>query len=531
MTVRDLLQDAAGNLWRMKLRATLTIAGVLIAIAAFVSMLSFGAGMQKTIADNFEAMGLFTTMYVYPAGKGPRQGRRHNPERNKTGERGSSDTLETHDTLAESDTLESDSTAIVTNTEQEKHPLDSLAVERLAGIPGVKLAYPYENLAVNVRFRDTSFDTKARAVPVSALATKMFTHFKAGKAYGSDTAREILVTDRFLLKAGVKLDSVESVLGDSVIVSVSVVSLDSAISHALFDKNLDSVREHFSDLRFDSLADADYRSRLFSRELSGVFGRFVDGYMNSRAEVAETLTISGVIDAGLEEAVKPVVLPVGAGRRFSEAGFSGSQQDFLTSLASGKLPGFSGGGESATEYSRVTLNLDQGVPYQSIKDSVEALGYDTYSFAEEFSQIQNVFLFFNMALGMIGLIALVTASLGIVNTMVMSILERRREIGVLKSLGADDSDIRMMYLFESAFIGIVGAVGGIVVGWLITRGAALVAKFYMESKDIPPMDFFALPWWLIVISLGIGLFVSVVAGMYPASRAASVDPVQALRSE
>ena len=525
MTVRDLLQNAAGNLWRMKLRAILTIAGVLIAIAAFVSMLSFGAGMQKTIADNFEAMGLFTTMYVYPAGKGPLHGRRHDSKRDKIGRQDS------QDTHAESDTLSADSTVTVAITKQERHPLDSLAVARLAGIPGVKLAYPYENLAIDVRFRDTSFSAKARAVPVSALATKMFTQFKAGKAFTSDTADEILVTDRFLMQAGVDIDSAGTVLGDSVVVSVSVVSLDSAISHALFDKNLDSVREHFSGVRFDSLRDADYRSRLISRELSGVFGRFVDGYLNSRAEVSETLRIAGVIDGGLEQAVKPVVLPVGAGRTFSEAGFSGSQQDFLTSLASGKLPGFDSGGESTTEYSRVTLNLDQHVPYQAIKDSVEALGYDTYSFAEEFSQIQNVFLFFNMALGMIGLIALVTASLGIVNTMVMSILERRREIGVLKSLGADDSDIRMMYLFESAFIGLVGAVAGIVIGWLITRGAALVAKFYMESKDIPPMDFFALPWWLIVISLGIGLFVSVVAGIYPAERAAKVDPVQALRSE
>jgi putative ABC transport system permease protein len=527
MTVADLLQNAAGNLWRMKLRALLTVSGVVIAIAAFVSMLSFGAGMQETISERFEQLGLFTTMYVYSAKKGGDS----SGDRKRHDNQDSTSTDTSRADSSGADTAVTDSSladTLVTPTLL----LDSAAVELLAKIPGVNLAYPHENLSVTVALGDTTFRSTARAVPVSAFKTRMFSLIKAGKTFESDTAHSALVTESFALEAGVKLDSVAALIGQSVIVTVEVISLDSAISRALFDKDLDSLKEHFKDLRFDSLLNSEYRSQLFSRELGGALERFLDGYLNSRATVAETLSIAGVIDGGRSgNLVRPVVLPLSVGRRLSEAGFSGSQQDLFTSIASGRLPGMKTSGVTSKEYSRVTLDLDQATPYESIKDSIEALGFETFSFAQEFTEIQKVFLFFNMALGMIGLIALVTAGLGIVNTMVMSILERRREIGVLKSLGADDSDIRLMYLFESGMIGSVGAIGGILVGWLITRGASLVADWYLSSKDIPEMDFFALPLWLVLIAFGIGLSISVIAGLYPASRAAQVDPVHALRND
>ena len=77
-------------------------------------------------------------------------------------------------------------------------------------------------------------------------------------------------------------------------------------------------------------------------------------------------------------------------------------------------------------------------------------------------------------MGVIGLIALITASLGIVNTMVMSITERRKEIDILKSLGADERDIRWLFLVESAVIGLLGTTGGILSGWVISRVTSFV---------------------------------------------------------
>ena len=113
----------------------------------------------------------------------------------------------------------------------------------------------------------------------------------------------------------------------------------------------------------------------------------------------------------------------------------------------------------------------------------------------------------------------------------MSINERRREIGVLKSLGADDIHIRGLFLVESGVIGFAGTVGGILLGWGITRVVSVVARFYMRKENLPEVELFALPAWLILIALALGVGVSMLAGYYPAARAARVDPVQALRND
>jgi ABC-type antimicrobial peptide transport system permease subunit len=188
------------------------------------------------------------------------------------------------------------------------------------------------------------------------------------------------------------------------------------------------------------------------------------------------------------------------------------------------------GGNGKT-FPQITLNFDPKVPYRQIRDSIQTMGYRVFSFAEQFEQMQQFFLYFDLALGVIGMIALLTASLGIVNTMVMSITERRKEIGILKSLGADEPDIRRLFLVESGVIGAIGTGAGICLGWIITRIASLIAQGYMRNQGMPEMDLFALPPWLLLIAISVGVGVSLLAGWYPAARAASVDPVEALRGE
>lgn len=106
------------------------------------------------------------------------------------------------------------------------------------------------------------------------------------------------------------------------------------------------------------------------------------------------------------------------------------------------------------------------------------------SLAKQFDEMQRIMVYFYLGLGVVGIIALVTASLGIINTLVMSITERRREIGILKSLGADDSDIRRLFLVESGVIGVIGASAGVVVGWVGTRVAAMVGKIIARVDPV-----------------------------------------------
>lgn len=487
MTFRDLIGVSLGNLWRMKLRSFLTISGVVIAIAAFVAMLSFGAGNQRYIEDQFEELGLFNTMQVFPKS-------------------------------------EADSTAT-----SPKAILDKAAVERISTIPGVRLAYPYRPFTVRVRLGDSVITTKAQALPSTALQTKIFSRIVAGQLYADDSAHVAVVSDDLLTSWGISMP--DSAIDTTIIISISTSSLDSGLVHILKD-NDETIIDRLKKISLDSLRHGDYRSRIIREELNASVRRFLNGFLNAREEIADTLIICGVLKADHVGRIRieQVILPTATAERFQRAGFSGDPADLFAAMSSGRLFA-SPDGSPAEEYPQVTLDLDPHVLYTSVRDSVKALGYDTFSFAEEFQQIQKFFFYFDLGLGLIGLIALSTASLGIINTMVMSILERKREIGVLKSLGAGDWDIRRLFLVESAVIGALGASLGILFGWLITRVVSAIAQMFMRREGIPEVDLFALPIWLVLIALAVGIGVSLAAGLYPSGRAARVDPVEALRNE
>ncbi|MFZ5979949.1 MAG: ABC transporter permease [Candidatus Zixiibacteriota bacterium] len=485
MTLRDLFAISTGNLWRMKLRSFLTVSGVVIAIAAFVSMLSFGAGNQQLVTRQFNELGLFTTMQVYPA--------------------------------------ESDDSAAAKALNHE-------TLDILARLPGVNLVYPYYSFTVEARLPDTVLSTEAQALPTAAFDTKLFSQLRSGRFFAGDSSREVVVNEEFLEEVG--LEKPDSIVGQKIILSVSVASLDSGIV-SVIEQEKPRLKPFFKQFRYDSLSHQHYREKVFYSELNQAVKFFLDGFMNHRTRISDTLTICGILKKVQSHRlnIKPIILPAQTARQFNASGFGDDPSDLFSALQSGTFFAPRGIDTVTDNYSQVTLDLDPTVPYEIVSDTIEALGYRVFSFAARFKEISRFFLYFDLALGLIGLIALITASLGIINTMVMSIIERKREIGMLKSLGADEGDIKVLFLVESSVIGMIGAAGGIVFGWLITRLASFIARTIMIREGIDETELFALPWWLILIAFLFGLIVSLIAGLYPASRAARVDPVEALRNE
>jgi ABC-type antimicrobial peptide transport system permease subunit len=135
-------------------------------------------------------------------------------------------------------------------------------------------------------------------------------------------------------------------------------------------------------------------------------------------------------------------------------------------------------------------------------------------------------------LGSIGALALLVASIGIANTMVMAVYERTREIGILKSTGASPGDIRRLFVAESAFIGLVGGVAGTILGWLLGLGLNRLILAVMRWQEIPVCGtFFVVTGWLVALALAFATVVGLLSGLYPASRAARLDPIEALRYE
>lgn len=133
---------------------------------------------------------------------------------------------------------------------------------------------------------------------------------------------------------------------------------------------------------------------------------------------------------------------------------------------------------------------------------------------------------------LIGGIALLVATIGIANTMVMAIYERTREIGILKAMGASRGEIRQMFMLEAGCIGFIGGVFGLLLGWLVGLGLNQVIHLYSRMRDIPMRgDFFVVSLTLALGVILFATFIGLVAGLLPAQRAAKLDPLQALRHE
>ena len=159
------------------------------------------------------------------------------------------------------------------------------------------------------------------------------------------------------------------------------------------------------------------------------------------------------------------------------------------------------------------------------------MGFAAFSLIDVTRNLRTFFAIFDMFLGIFGSLALAVASLGIINTLVMAILERRREIGILKALGAADRDVKQLFFVEAGVMGLLGGIFGVGIGWLIGKAVTWGTNLYLQRQNLPPAHVFSVPWWLVLLAIVFAVFVSLAAGLYPATRAARLNPVEALRYE
>jgi putative ABC transport system permease protein len=190
-------------------------------------------------------------------------------------------------------------------------------------------------------------------------------------------------------------------------------------------------------------------------------------------------------------------------------------------------------GETAnkTVYSSLSVRARSPSQVAVLEASIKNLGFNAFSLLDASKSLQTFFSVFDSLLGIFGGLALTVATLGIVNTLVMAILERRREIGVLKALGAADSDVRQLFFVEAGIMGFFGGILGVGFGWVLGRAITFGTNVYLKRQNLNPIELTSVPWWLILLALALGVVVSLLAGLYPASRAAKLNPVDALRYE
>lgn len=183
--------------------------------------------------------------------------------------------------------------------------------------------------------------------------------------------------------------------------------------------------------------------------------------------------------------------------------------------------------EAPPFYSSALVKASSVDTLEEVRNTLIELGFIVSAKVDLVNQAKQITNIITGVLGVFGIAALVVSAIGMFNTMIVGFLERIYEVGILKSIGATDSDVRNLFLMESAIMGLLGGTFGILLGWGAGQGVNFVLNIVATRLGGKAFTLFITPLWFIglimMLSIGIGLF----AGFWPARRAASLSPKEA----
>ena len=236
----------------------------------------------------------------------------------------------------------------------------------------------------------------------------------------------------------------------------------------------------------------------------------------------QKLRVVGIIDqepyGGMRTVSRGrIFLPIATTERLNMAQFT----DMRSSLR----------GASGKTYMTLTVRVKDPAKVQAVQDAINQMGFRTFSVLDATKSLRRFFTVLDLFLGIFGSLALAVATLAIINTLVMAVLERRREIGVMKAIGASDGDVKKLFFTEAGAMGFFGGVLGIALGFAIGKAINIGTGIYLQRHQLPAEPVWIMPVWLIGAAIAFSIVVSLLAGLYPASRAAKLDPVQTLKYE
>ncbi|MDQ3473010.1 MAG: ABC transporter permease [Acidobacteriota bacterium] len=485
MSLLDILHLALRNLRQAKLRAVLTTMGVIVGVAVIVTMVSFGLGLQGNMLERFKALDLFSEIRVF--------GRSLSSMASVGAERSGGRDGERREGRSNSGNAPS-------------RILDDAAIAEIGKIEGVAYVEPSINFTAYVRANGKILTQQVSGAMVPNSSTR-FQEFIAGKMISTPAADEVVVTERFARDFG--YDNLADAAGQT----IEFLAPPSAGK---------------------SGEDKDDPPNFFGIPLGEP-----EPDENAAGLVAHTFKIAGVLNTELKEGpgqggmrgLLPragIYVPLPAARAWTLE-HRGPMGQVALELA--RQSGALGDAESEG-YDSAVVRVDDPVALTNVRKRLNEAGFSSFSIVDELEQLRTVFLILDSVLGLLGGISLLVASFGIANTMIMSILERTREIGIMKAIGAEDLEIKLIFFVEAAVIGLTGGVIGTLVAWGVDGIANRLAyRFILKPQGASYVDFFSLPIWLSLGAILFALAVSILAALYPAARAARIDPVKALRHD
>ena len=182
-------------------------------------------------------------------------------------------------------------------------------------------------------------------------------------------------------------------------------------------------------------------------------------------------------------------------------------------------------------YSQLKVGAPTEKGLAELRKKIESIGFNTASVADTINQINTLFGTIRFILGIFGSIALAVAALGLFNTLTVSLLERTREIGLMKAMGMRSYEIERVFLTESMIVGLFGGLIGLLVGFLIGKFIGLALTIFSFDKGLGFIDVAYIPTDFVFIVLILSLFVKILTNIYPTRRAKKISALNALRYE
>ena len=370
---------------------------------------------------------------------------------------------------------------------KDSRALDQDARQQFSKLPNVTEVYPQIRFATDVRYAGKSESTAVLGLPDSSRSSGAFEGM-TGAYFSSPIAEEAILQIEF---AKVLSDQPSSLVGKELTLRYA--------ERSVLAKNA---------------SDEDL---LDSMMASGTPGGI------SIVPREKNLRIVGVIESDPSAGIggfggARVYLPLKTAEQLHVA-----QPDDLQAFLSGN--------SAKPSYMAMTVRVHSPKDVPQVEAAIKQLGFATFSLLDATKSLRLVFTVFDLFLGLFGSLAITVASLGIINTLVMAILERRREIGILKALGATDLDVGSLFFAEAGVMGFFGGFFGVALGWLIGLALTWGTTIYLHRQNLPGVKISYVPWWLALSAVVFAIAVSLGAGLYPALRAARLNPVEALRYE
>lgn len=492
MKIGDLTELATQNLREALLRNSLTTLGIAVGVASLVAMLSLGVGLQALINRRLERNGLFDTVLVRPrtsfnATGQIRRNRDLGADRTSDGNANRSEAARSQDNTNQTFR---DPIDIVLR------PLDKDARLELAQLPHVLEVYPEFRFTGDLRFGDAGHLTQVTSLPASASTSDGLEGMQ-GHFFSAPDAHEIIL----------QADAAADLADSQHLQPADMLGKDLVLRYA----------------GREPLPAASSNSGARSRAANA------DDALNGFSIISSriSLRVVGIVDA---ETVASGANAFGRSGAYVPLAVA-EELGVVQGNDMGEVVRESALGSNGQHYSNLTVRVERPADVPAVEDSVRQMGYAPFSLLDLTRNLRRLFAILDLLLGIFGSLALAVASLGIINTLVMAILERRREIGVLKALGASDKDVRQLFFAEAGVMGLLGGLMGVGLGWAIGRLIQFGTNYYLRQQQIPPENIWTVPVWLVTSAIVFSLLVSLGAGLYPATRAARLDPVDALRYE